>query len=97
MKKSLFILLMSLSFCSFAQKPLADCSLEELQQQKGDAVAQNKMYDTAVYTKAINLRTQMDAATKTEDFTKAAALKQQLKSLKLISPGDVEKINKLEE
>jgi hypothetical protein len=88
---------MSLSFCSFAQKPLADCSLEELQQQKGDAVAQNKMYDTAVYTKAINLRTQMDAATKTEDFTKAATLKQQLKSLKLISPGDVEKINKLEE
>ncbi len=97
MKKLFFSICICLSFKCIAQKQIADYTLEELQKQQTEAVANNKIYDTEVFNKAITLRTQMDAATKAEDFTKAAALKEQLKALKLLSSADLAKINKLDE
>ncbi len=96
-KTILLMFILSLSVRSFAQKSLADYSIPELEQKKKEAVAKDNMSDASVYKKAITLRTEINAAKKAEDFTKAASLKEELSALKVTGSTDNSaKIKKLE-
>ncbi len=99
MKKIIFLSFIFLSLNAIAQnqKALADYTIAELDQKKKEAVAKENLTDAATYKKAIDLKTQIDAAIKVEDYTKAATLKQQLKTLKVDGTSNVDKNKKLEE
>jgi hypothetical protein len=64
-------------------KALKDYSLTELKQKRDAATAAKATAEVAVYDQAINLRTEIDAAVKAEDFDKANLLKEKLTALKL--------------
>lgn len=83
MKNFIFILFVLISFNSIAQKQLSEYTIQELDVKKKEAVSSDNMADAAIYKKAIDLRTQIDAAAAAEDYTKAASLKKQLKSLSI--------------
>ncbi len=84
MKNYVFILIAFLCVnSSFAQKQIADYSLQELDQLKKDAVSADKMNDAAVYKKAIDLKTKLEVALLAENYTEAASIKEQLKTLSL--------------
>jgi hypothetical protein len=90
------LFLLFITFYSQAQKQISEYSISELQEKKNEAVANNNADNAAVYTKALEIRSQMDAAVKAEDYAKAGSLKEQLKSLKVLSAQDNEKIKALE-
>ncbi len=66
-----------------SSKPLIEYTLAELKQKRSEAFAAKENSDVAVYDAAIQMRTELDAALKVEDFEKAAQLKGKLTALKI--------------
>ncbi len=97
MKK--FILMFLIFSCthSFAQKQLSEYTTQELEQKKKEAESANNVSEISLYKKAIEIRTQIDEAVLAEDYSKAATLKKQLKSLSNGDNEDNDKKTKLEE
>jgi hypothetical protein len=76
--------------CSFSlfsqQKEIKDMSVAELGQKKTAALAANSTDEANVYEAALKIWQQIDAAVKAEEYEKAAALKEDLKKLKVVPP-----------
>ena len=97
MRYLLFLFCIAISYQTIAQKQLVDYSAQELEVQKKEAVSKDNMADAAVYKKALDIRIQLDLAVQTEDYAKAANLKNQLKNLSLNDNKNLAKTNKLNE